>query len=368
MSESLFLVGSDNVLKPMRPTAFETEDVFQDLLARSPDLLTDSDFGEGSPRRWMLVSRETSVPDAEDGAGRWSLDHLFLDQDGVPTLVEVKRATDTRVRREVVAQMLDYAANAARWWRADELARTFAESSAKQGVDPSVRIGRLLGTETPDAESFWRSVQANLGSGRIRMVFVADRIPSELERIVEFLNEQMNPATVLALELRPFASGPERILAPRLIGLTSRASTQNSVASPRAPAASVQGWFADVLSSDMETVVRHFVDVVRTQGASVDVAGQSLAIEFGTARTRVAYVRPTGRVALSCWMLAKTSAFKEDESRMHVLLDLEAKGFTLSSRNTSGEPTFSLPDLDDFEKWARLTQFVAELVQRLSHP
>jgi hypothetical protein len=31
-----------------------------------------------------------------DGGGRWSVDHLFLDQDAVPTIVEVKRSTDPR--------------------------------------------------------------------------------------------------------------------------------------------------------------------------------------------------------------------------------------------------------------------------------
>src|SRR5262249_3604083 len=31
----------------------------------------------------------------------WSVDHLFLDQDAVRTLVEVKRGSDTRIRREV---------------------------------------------------------------------------------------------------------------------------------------------------------------------------------------------------------------------------------------------------------------------------
>ena len=48
---------------------------------------------------------------SSDG-GRWLVDRLFLDQDGVPTLVEVKRSSDTRIRREVVGQLLEYAANA----------------------------------------------------------------------------------------------------------------------------------------------------------------------------------------------------------------------------------------------------------------
>ena len=55
------------------------------------------------------------------GGNRWSLDHLFLDQEGIPTLVEVKRGTDTRIRREVVGQMLDYAANAIVYWPVEEL-------------------------------------------------------------------------------------------------------------------------------------------------------------------------------------------------------------------------------------------------------
>ena len=45
-------------------------------------------------------------------SGRWSLDHLFVTRDGVPVLVELKRAMNSRLRREVVGQILDYAANA----------------------------------------------------------------------------------------------------------------------------------------------------------------------------------------------------------------------------------------------------------------
>jgi len=29
----------------------------------------------------------------------WALDHLLLDQDAIPTLVEVKRSSDTRIRK-----------------------------------------------------------------------------------------------------------------------------------------------------------------------------------------------------------------------------------------------------------------------------
>ena len=62
------------------------------------------------------------------------------------------------------------------------------------------------------------------------MVFVADRIPQELQRIVEFLNEQMRPAEVLALEVEHYTTANGmRLLAPRLVGKTERAESAKAV-------------------------------------------------------------------------------------------------------------------------------------------
>jgi hypothetical protein len=107
---TIFGLKDDQTLLPLETAEFRSEDAFQKLLAAFPLLLSDSQMDSASPRRWLLLKREKSIP-AEDGGGaRWSVDHLFVDQDGVPTLVEVKRQSDTRLRREVVGQMLDYAA------------------------------------------------------------------------------------------------------------------------------------------------------------------------------------------------------------------------------------------------------------------
>lgn len=86
------------------------------MLAKHPDLLAGEQIDREEPRRWLLVTREMCVPGDEDGCSRWSLDHLFLDRDAVPTLVEVKRGSDRLVRRAVIGQMLDYAANAVVYW------------------------------------------------------------------------------------------------------------------------------------------------------------------------------------------------------------------------------------------------------------
>ena len=104
--------GSNGDLMKMTPSRYDSEALLQELIAQHPDVLHDADSATGEPRKWLLITREAGIPDREGGDPRWSLDHLLIDQDGVPTFVEVKRSTDTRIRREVVGQMLDYAANA----------------------------------------------------------------------------------------------------------------------------------------------------------------------------------------------------------------------------------------------------------------
>jgi hypothetical protein len=106
VSGGIFLLSGENLVE-MREQAYDSEDLLQAWLAKYPNLLAGGEQVTGSPRRWLLVKREAGVPDREAGGDRWSLDHLFIDQDAVPTLVEVKRSDDTRIRREVVGQMLD---------------------------------------------------------------------------------------------------------------------------------------------------------------------------------------------------------------------------------------------------------------------
>lgn len=139
----------------------------------------------------------------------------------------MKRQTDTRLRREVVGQMLDYAANAVVYWPIDQLRREFEEDCMKNGTDPEEEIRNHLGAE--DAETLWQSVKTNLLAGRIRMLFVADQIPAELRRIVEFLNQQMNPAEMLALELRQFAGEGLKTIVPMVYGQTEEAQQRKSV-------------------------------------------------------------------------------------------------------------------------------------------
>ena len=207
----------------MSEQPYEAEALLQKLLADHPDLLAGDQINAAVPRRWLFIGREIGVPGEADGSNWWSLDHLFLDQDSVPTFIEVKRSSDTRARREVVAQMLDYAANAVTYWPASRMRELYAQSCDGLGLE-SEEYFHLLFDDEVDAEEFWARADQNLRAGRVRLLFVSDRIPSELRRVVEFLNGQMNPAEVLALEVKQYVGPGDgsqlRTLVPRIIGQT----------------------------------------------------------------------------------------------------------------------------------------------------
>jgi len=230
MNPSIFMIDGAGTLVAMKPMPFAREDDFQRLLEQYPELLIGDQIEPNAPRRWLLIRREMGVPGSIDAPTGWSLDHLFLDQDGVPTLVEVKRAENTELRRRVVAQMLDYAANAVVYWPVDELRSRFEERLNAEGRDPDDELFTRLDITSDQVEAFWQRVSTNLRSGKIRMLFVADQIPRELRRIVEFLNEQMSPAVVLALELRQFSAQADglgtRTLVPVVFGQTERAAQE----------------------------------------------------------------------------------------------------------------------------------------------
>jgi hypothetical protein len=222
MNDGIFLIHDDGTLVEMTEQAYDSEALLQQLLAEYPSLLAGKQINPDAPRRWVLVRREAGVASEEAAGNRWSVDHLFLDQDGIPTLVEVKRSSDTRIRREVIGQMLDYAANAVVYWPIEQIRAYYEATCQQQSMDADQLLIDLLGEEV-EIDQFWQQVKTNLQAGRIRMIFVADGIPPELRRVVEFLNEQMNPAEVLAVEIKQFAGHGLKTLVPRVMGQTAEA-------------------------------------------------------------------------------------------------------------------------------------------------
>ena len=232
MAGRIFHLNDKGEAMPMDEQPYDAENVLQELLAKHPDLLAGDQINSTEPRRWLLIKREMGIPSKDEGGNRWSVDHLFLDQEAIPTLIEVKRSTDTRLRREVVGQMLDYAANAVVYWPVEQMRAEFE----KNHEHPDKVLAEFLSDEAEISE-FWQKAKTNLQASRIRMVFVADVIPAELQRIVEFLNEQMDPAEVLAVEIKQFVGTGMKTLVPRVMGQTAEAGTRKGTGRRSPPVA-----------------------------------------------------------------------------------------------------------------------------------
>ena len=219
-------MNEEGSLEPLTEQSFDTEDRLQTLIADHPELLDGEQIRPGDPRRWLLVTREKGIADAPDSGNRWSVDHLMIDQDAVPTFVEVKRSSNSEIRRSVVGQMLDYAAHATKTMGMAEIRRDFEANCGDNAKDVLLELLQPAADANPDAivEAFWDHLATNLAAKRVRLLFVADRIPDELARVVEFLNEQMPGIEVLAVEIKQFQGATLRTLVPQVIGRTAAAN------------------------------------------------------------------------------------------------------------------------------------------------
>lgn len=356
MVDNIYLVQNGGQLIEMGEHAYDSEDVLQRLLADYPHLLAGDQIDAATPRRWVLISREVGVPSEEDGAQRWAVDHVFLDQDGIPTLVEVKRSTDTRVRREVVGQMLDYAANAVVYWPIEALRADFEQQCDRLGCDPTQELEELLGPGA-DIEQFWQQVKTNLQAGKVRLIFVADAIPPELRRIVEFLNAQMDPAEVLALEVRQYVGQGLKTLVPRVVGQTAEAQHRKT-----GGARPSRQW--DEASFLQELEARQGAKEARVAKAILEWAqSKKLRIWWGKGSQDGSFfpmldVRDTQHWLISVWtygrlevqfqMMKNKPPFDDEAKRLELLRRLNTlPGVTLPSDAITRRPRILLATLQD---------------------
>jgi len=215
MAGKIYVRHESGKMTELTQKHYETEDFFQTLIEEYPTILAGDQINPEQPRKWLLISREMGIPAEQGGSAQWSLDHLFIDQDAIPTFIEVKRSTDSRIRREVVGQMLDYAANASQYWSVEALREIYEKNTDEESALTLEPLGI-----TPDKiEDFWKTVDFNLRAGRIRLLFVADEIPSSLQVVIEFLNRQMGDVEVLGVEIKQYISGDGlTTLVPNVLG------------------------------------------------------------------------------------------------------------------------------------------------------
>jgi hypothetical protein len=360
----IFLRRGETLIQ-MSEQRYAAEADLQALLGAHPDLLT----ADGEPHRWLLVSREFGIASEQDGSDRWSLDHLFLDEEGVPTLVEVKRSTDTRIRREVVGQMLDYAANALSYWNVEAIKARFEAAHEESG--PVEAIATHLGADI-DPDLYWERVGTNLAAGRVRLVFVADVIPPELRAIVEFLNGQMSPADVLAVEIRQYVdgSGQHQTLVPRLIGDTQVARRAKGH-TPRVTWTE-QAWiesFRDARGDDAAEVAERLMSWARDGDLEVAFAtgakAPSALLKL-PGRFTLVTITQQGRIEVYMGYLQRAVPFDDIAERRELKVRLESIPLvTIDERRLDKFPSFPLDAIAAPAEFAQFTSTLDWVLARI---
>lgn len=350
-------VQQDNKLCPMDVTTYESEDLLQDYLAHNPDLLAGDQIDIVNPRRWLFITREIAISDDEDGRRRWSLDHLFLDQDGIPTLVETKRSTDTRLRREVVGQMLDYAANAVAFWPVESIKLEFEKRCRLTHKDPDDELLQCF-CDVLDVDAFWQTVKTNLQAGRIRLLFVSDVIPPELRQIVDFMNSQMSFAEVLAIEVKRYRAADQGhqsglvAFVPRLVTRTRTIEQSGSRASI------LEEKFLRAFDfrhdRELQTVLRRLIQWAKDQNLDAEFKeGKRGAVFLLGVHVRGNLVNPltvnaNGEIRLQMRHLCKHAPFNDEKKRAFLQRKLEsAVKLELTEAGMRGLPCFPVSSLVD---------------------
>jgi hypothetical protein len=362
MPKSAFLMPQSGQAERLSLTSFGNEDELRSLVEQIPELL-DECLSE-PVGRWLVVRREMGIPDATAAPDRWAVDLFLLDPRGMPTFVEVKRARDPRARREVIAQMLEYAANGASYLNVTAM-RKALQDRADGSSDFRTNFNEVT---DENSEGYWQSVEANLTAGHVRLVFVADRIPSELRRLVEFLNEKMPDLQVLALEVHQFKIGDRRVVIGEAIGNTMRSQDTKVRQRGTQPVPTDLGDLLERLEFSDPTLR----EKLETLFASVEIDATTLKLApsqftYGVQSTN-GRIQIVGVSRKTIWLaldsLRRAPAFADDQVRRKLLQSLEGiMGRSSSTQNLSGYPSFDLALLSDDDRRTKFGGFLRGLVK-----
>jgi hypothetical protein len=251
MSRVYRVLGDRQTVTMTRLYCQNEEKELQNLLEANLQLIPGEQINVEEPRRWLLLKRELPVEDPATGENRWSLDFLLLDQDAVLTLVECKRFRDVRAKREVIGQMLDYAANALFYLTREKFGASLEEQARRSGVDADTLVRDFEATDATSVDALFKNVRNKIAEGEVRLIFFMEEAPSELKSVVLFLNKQMERAEVLIVEAKQFEHDGDRIVVPSLWGYTEEARRIKKTVTVRS-AGERRSWDEQAFRDDIE--------------------------------------------------------------------------------------------------------------------
>ena len=216
MGGYIYMIKKDDELIPIEEEKHARELDFQKLIKKYPDLIPGDQIDSEDPRRWLYIGEEVHFPTL--GGGDLRLDLLFLDQDGIPTLVELKRGENKEIKREVVSQIMEYGANILLSMDIRGLRKMLEENN-------DTTVSEFLNKDESEEDEFWEIVYGNLKAEKIRLLIIADEIPNRLQNTLEFLNRNMESVEILSVEIKQYCNDNEKTLVSRVIGQSIEAKS-----------------------------------------------------------------------------------------------------------------------------------------------
>jgi len=207
MAKILFIEGE--IPKALDKVKFTEEGKLQDYLEKYPALIPLADIVEGASDL-LCIGREV-------GAGPGAVDLLFIDKDGLLTIVETKLAKNPEARRTVIGQIIEYASYISQW-AADDVYGV-ANAYLKSNLDEV--MGNVSQGES-SVDDFRTNVAQNLKNGKIRLIIAVDELIEPLRATVTFLNSYSN-FDILLLQVSSFEESESRkVLIPSLFGYAQK--------------------------------------------------------------------------------------------------------------------------------------------------
>ena len=301
MQEMNPAIISDGIVQTLEtvPQKDYTESYIQELIFKNPNLLKlneiDVSCGKIAP-----LCREFPV----DSSGH-SIDDLYVDSNGVITIVECKLIRNHQATREVLGQILDYAKEIVKF-NYKELERIITKITNKKLFElVSERIEWL------DQEAFEENVNRNLKEGRINLIIAGDRISRNVEELVTFLNGYTKMSFkigVVEIQLYKLPESDKRIAIPnclfktveyRLVRLGSDSDEEDNIIKPQDK---IELFYEKIQKNTGQTSkIKSFVDDICTTYNLIKVVGRgeriSLNIKTENEENNLLSISDNGKVS-----------------------------------------------------------------------
>src|SRR6266705_5895147 len=173
----------------------------QNMLYKSPELIPVRDGSNIAP----VFIREAGLP------GSGSTDLIGVDSNGEIYIVECKLATNPEIRREVIGQILEYAAFL---WQMpyEDFDRLFAKRKEKT-------LKESFAEKMPEGwecDVFRTRLTENLKNGNFHLIIAVDQMNEQLQEIIAYLCRDGAGVRLQSIELQLHSEGDTEVLVPQL--------------------------------------------------------------------------------------------------------------------------------------------------------